>query len=133
MRMSASRTDSTVMSKIVFTIRTVTCHTGHFFIVRGSVLSAFRYVRSKMGHLIIGICYLYCVLTIASDIGDIGVEGVLARLNTRLARDDSRQTALIGIKHVLRSHINRLLLLLLITWIVEIMAEEYIIVIYRMV
>ena len=73
------------------------------------------------------------MLTITSDIRNIGVEVVLARLNTRLARDDSRQTALIGIKHVLRSHIDRLLLLLLITWIVEIMAEEYIIVIYRMV
>lgn len=86
-----------------------------------------------MGHLILGICYLYRVLTITRDSWVIGVEGVLARLNTGLARDDSRQTTLIGIKHVLLRHINRLLLLLLITWIVEIVAEEYIIVIYRMV
>ena len=133
MRMPATGTNSTIMPKIVFTIRTVTCHTGHFIFVRGSVLSAFGYVRSKMGHLIIGICYLNRVLTITSDIRDIGVEGVLARLNTRLAGHDTRQTALIGIKHVLLSHINRLLLLLLITWIIEIVAEEYIIVIYRMV
>lgn len=124
--------DSAVLSEIVFTIRTVARHTVHFMIIRCSVLSALWYIRSILGQLIRGISYLDRVLTITSDCWMIGIEGIFAALNTGLAWNNRRQSALIRIHHLLLRH-TYCLLLLLITWIVEVVAEEYVVIINCMV
>jgi len=130
--MPTAAANPTVLPKVVFTIRTVTFHTLQFMIIRSSELSALWYIRSMLGHLSIGISYFYSVITITCHWWNIAIERILAGLNSRLTRNDCSQSALIRIKYVLLCHIYRLLLLL-ITWIVEIVAEENVIIINCMV